>query len=98
MKSVFIAVVAAASLLVTGAASAASGADLAKDRNCAKCHDQETKKKGPSWKDVSAKYKGDAAAEERVIDRLKEGKRHPKIAGSDEEIAALVKWAFDGGK
>lgn len=51
---------AAASLAVAAFQSAAyaDGADEAKEHGCVKCHDVSTKKVGPSWKDVSAKYKG----------------------------------------
>ena len=44
-------------------AALASGADEAKEHGCVKCHEVDKKKVGPSWKDVSAKYKGKSVDE-----------------------------------
>ncbi len=98
MKSMLIAVAAAAALTVAGAASAATGADLAKDKGCGNCHAADTKKVGPAWKDVAAKYKDDKGGEAKIVTMLKEGKGHPKIAASDADLTALAKYAIAGGK
>jgi cytochrome c551/c552 len=97
MKSLLIAVAAAGSLMVAGAATAQSGADLAKAK-CATCHDATAKKVGPSFADISTKLKGKADAEKNIVMALKEGKGHPKIAASDAELATLAKFALAGGK
>ena len=54
----------------------------------------DKKKVGPAFKDVAAKYKGDKAAEGNLVAKLKDGKGHLKIAGSDDDIKAAVKQAL----
>jgi cytochrome c len=99
MKSTWIAVVAAAGLAVgAGGASAQSGADLEKSKGCGTCHAADTKKVGPAWKDVAAKYKDNKGATDQLAAKLKEGKGHPKIGGSDAEIKTLVTYVLAGGK
>ncbi len=66
-----IAPVAAAALFVSGQASA--DLDLAKKSGCLACHGIEKKIVGPSWKDVAAKYKGDAGARDLLISKVKKG-------------------------
>jgi cytochrome c len=72
-----------AGLLAAGAVMAQSGADVVKAKGCLNCHALDVKKVGPAYKDVAAKYKGNAGAEATLIAKLKEGKNHPKIAASD---------------
>jgi cytochrome c len=83
-------VLAAAGTLIAGGVNAQSGAEVLKAKGCMGCHDMATKKVGPSYKDVAAKYKGDKNAEGNLIAKLKEGKGHPKIAASDAELKAAV--------
>jgi len=66
-----IAPVAAAALFVSGQASA--DLDLAKKSGCLACHSIEKKIVGPAWKDVAAKYKGDAGARDMLIGKVKKG-------------------------
>jgi cytochrome c len=73
-----------------GAALAQSGADVVKDKGCAKCHAAAEKKIGPSYKDIAAKHKGDKGAEAAITAKLKEGKGHPKVQASDAELKAAV--------
>ena len=89
--------------------SAAASADLAKKLNCAGCHTPDKKLVGPSYKDIAAKYKGDAKAEARLFDRVKKGTgatggeiwkmgspMPPNSAVKDEDIKTLVKWILAG--
>ncbi len=46
---------------------------LAKKSGCLACHSVEKKVVGPAWKDVSARYQGDAAARDRLIAKVKTG-------------------------
>ena len=55
-------IVLAAGLLATGAVSAQSGEDLLKKSGCTACHANDKKVVGPAYKEVAAKYKGDAGA------------------------------------
>jgi cytochrome c len=92
MKSLLIAIAAAGSLAAAGHAAAASGPELLKAKGCETCHAQDTKKMGPSWKDIAAK-KGDVAA---ISAKLKDGKGHPKANASDDEIKAMVSYVVTG--
>jgi cytochrome c len=51
----------------------------------------DKKKVGPAYKDVAAKYKGNAGAEAQLVAKIKDGKGHPKIAASDAELKAAVR-------
>ncbi len=62
---------AAAALFVSGQASADLA--LAKKSGCLACHSVEKKIVGPAWKDVAAKYKGDAGARDRLIAKVHKG-------------------------
>jgi cytochrome c len=88
MKSKIAIVVAAAGLLVAGAAQAS--AELADKAGCNKCHAMDAKKMGSSYKDLAKKHKATADAD--LVAKLKEGKGHPKSAASDEDLTAIVKW------
>jgi len=92
---------AAAALLISGQASADLA--LAKKSGCLACHGVDKKIVGPAWKDVAAKYKGDAGARDRMISKVKKGGKGnwTKITGgapmppysprvSDENIGKLV--------
>jgi cytochrome c len=70
MKKVLM-ISAAAALLVSG--SAFADLDLAKKSGCLACHSVEKKIVGPAWKDVAAKYKGDAGAKAALIEKVKKG-------------------------
>lgn len=93
MKAMLLAM-AAAGALVAGAVNAQSGADVARAKGCLGCHDVDKKKVGPAFKDVAAKYKGDKKAEASLVAKLKEGKGHLKIAASDAELKATVRYAL----
>lgn len=55
--------------------SEAEGLALAKKSNCLACHAIDKKVVGPAWKDVAAKYRGDAGAEERLANVIAKGGR-----------------------
>lgn len=83
-------------------APAFAGADqeLAQSKNCLACHQVEAKVVGPAFKDVAAKYKGDAAAPDMLAEKIKAGgvgnwgqiPMPPNPAVSDEEAMTLVEW------
>ncbi|NOX77125.1 MAG: c-type cytochrome [Gammaproteobacteria bacterium] len=70
MKKMLI-VSAAAALLVSG--SAFADLALAKKSGCLACHSIEKKIVGPAWKDVAARYKGDAGAKAALVAKVKKG-------------------------
>jgi len=61
--------------LVSMAISGSAMADLAlaKKSGCMACHSADKKIVGPSWKEVAAKYKGDADARAKLIVKIKKG-------------------------
>ncbi|MDD4912703.1 MAG: c-type cytochrome [Sideroxydans sp.] len=46
---------------------------VAKKRNCFACHMVDKKIVGPAWKDVAAKYRGDAGAQARLEAKIAKG-------------------------
>lgn len=90
MKAVVVILVASAGLAVAGAASANEA--LAKSSGCLACHNVEgAKKMGASFKDISAKYKGQADAE-KVVGAKIANKPHPAVKASADDQKALVKY------
>jgi cytochrome c len=65
--------VAAAGLMVAGSALAVDMPDVAKKNNCTACHAIDKKVVGPSWNDVSKKYKGDATAKDKLVPKMIKG-------------------------
>lgn len=89
MKSAFVAALAAAGLLVAGPALASE--KLSKDNGCVKCHDATAKKKGPSVKEISAKYKGKNPSVDKLVADVKSAE-HPEVKASDADLKAIVTW------
>lgn len=50
-----------------------AGLALAKKSNCLTCHAIDKKVVGPAWRDVAAKYRGDAGARDRLADKMAKG-------------------------
>ena len=72
MKAKWLAIPAAVALLTLSGQASADLA-LAKKSGCLACHSVEKKIVGPAWKDVAAKYKGDASARAALIAKVKKG-------------------------
>lgn len=53
--------------------SEADALQLAKKNNCLACHALDKKVIGPSFRDVAAKYRGDAGAEARLAEKIAKG-------------------------
>lgn len=66
-------VLAAAGVFAAGAVQADAGEDLLKKSGCTACHSNDKKIVGPAYKDVAAKYKGDAAAPAKLAAKAKAG-------------------------
>ena len=73
MKRIATAVLATASLAVASAALADELEDMMKKYGCNACHSEDKKVIGPSYKDVAAKYKGDAGAVAKLSEKVKKG-------------------------
>jgi cytochrome c len=92
MKLIAMAALASISLVATGAASAQEA--LAKSSGCLNCHTVDTKKSGPSFKDVAAKYKGKPDAESMLVAKISGGKEHPAVKATADDVKSLVKWVL----
>lgn len=71
MKKLMMTVVPAALLLMSGAASADQA--LAQKSACMSCHGVDKKIVGPAFKEVAAKYAGDAGAQARLVEKVRTG-------------------------
>lgn len=87
--------------LIAGAAQAQTAPDLAKDKLCLACHKIDAKLVGPAYRDVAAKYKGQADAEATLIAKVKAGGKGvwgnvamPPNNVTDEEAKTLVQWVL----
>ena len=103
MKSLNIVLI-AAGLLMAGTTVMAedAGLALARKSGCLACHAVDKKVVGPSYKDVAAKYKGQADAEDKLVAKVKKGgggvwgpmpmPANAKV--SDADLHSLVKWVL----
>jgi cytochrome c len=95
MKTMLTIAAATLAFAFNGAAHAqAKAEDLMKANGCMNCHDISSKKVGPSFKDVAAKFKGKADADKMLVAQLKEGKGHPAVKASEGDIATMVKFVL----
>jgi len=99
MKAFLMMIVTASALMMAG--QAAANEALAKKSGCLACHGVDKKVLGPGFKDVAAKYKGDASAEGKLVTKVKAGGSGvwgpmPMPANSpqvkDADIQTIVKW------
>ena len=92
------AVLAAATLMAAGSAVADELEDMMKKNGCNACHAEDKKVIGPSYKDVAAKYKGDATAVAKLTDKVKKGgsgvwgpiPMPPNTAVKDPDVKKMV--------
>lgn len=73
---------------------------LADDSRCLVCHDVDETVRGPAWKDVAKRYRGQAEMEEVLVKKVHEG--GGGVWGNDtmsankraglENIRVLVRW------
>ncbi len=88
----------------TPAAAGMSGLELAKKHNCVSCHAVDKKLIGPAYTEVAAKYKGDPAAAQKLVEKVKAGGSgvwgpvpmppHPNVP--DDQIKVMVDWVLAG--
>ena len=99
MKAVYIAMMAAAGIVMTGQAHADEA--LAKAKNCMSCHAIDKKLVGPAYKEVAAKYKGDKGAVATLAAKVKAGGNGvlgqipmPPNNVTEDEAKKLVAWVM----
>jgi len=67
---------------------------MAKADGCLNSHAIDSKKVGPAFKDVAAKYKGKADAEQTLVAKLTSGKGHPATKASPADVKTIVQWVL----
>ena len=100
MKSGILSIIATVSLIISGTSLAADMPAAGKAK-CGACHALDKKGVGPSYMDISAKYKGDKDAVSKIIAGVtnggafgwKMGKMPPKGIGANEaEIKSMSEY------
>jgi len=99
MKAVYVAMMAAAGIVMTGQVHADEA--LAKAKNCMACHAVDKKLVGPAYKDVAAKYKADKGAVAMLAGKIKAGGKGvwgevpmPPNNVTPEEATKLATWVM----
>ena len=99
MKAVYMALMAAAGIAMSGQALADEA--LAKAKGCMACHKIDGKLVGPAYKEVAAKYKGDKGAAATLAAKVKAGGKGvwgptpmPPNNVTDDEAKKLVAWVL----
>ncbi|HQZ02515.1 MAG TPA: c-type cytochrome [Thauera sp.] len=96
----FVAAAVAAGLL--SSAPAFASADLAKAKNCMACHTVEKKLVGPAYKEVAAKYAGQADAVAMLTTKVQKGgvgawgkvPMPPNPQVNEADAKTLVEWVL----
>ena len=95
-------------LPVAAPVDVAAARTLAGQSRCLKCHAVDAKKQGPAWRNVAAKYLGEAGAEEKLYKHVTTGRKarfadgheepHPVVkTGDPDRINNLVNWILSLG-
>ena len=92
------AVIAVLGVLAAGAVRADEGEDLLKKNGCTACHSIDKKLVGPPYLEVAAKYKGDAGAAAKLMEKVKKGgtgvwgqiPMPPNPQVSDADLKAMI--------
>ena len=100
-----VALLATAGVLATPVAMA-SPKDIASKSACLGCHAVDKKVVGPSFKDIAAKYTGQADASAKLVKKVKAGGSGvwgpipmPANAGiSEADTKAVIDWILAGAK
>lgn len=90
----------------TASQAAATGADLAKKKACLGCHMVDRKLIGPAFKDVAAKYGGQADGAAVVVGSIRNGSKGkwgaipmpPNVSVNNADAALLADWILSLGK
>nr|WP_321785651.1 c-type cytochrome [Paraburkholderia sp. J94] len=94
----------AATLGTAPAFAAGDGQAIARSNACMGCHAVDRRLVGPSFKDIAAKYKGDASAQAKLEKKVRDGgagvwgaipmPSHPAMSAND--IHDVVAWILVG--
>ena len=101
-SSLLLPLIAATAFTAVSPAHAADGEAIVKKARCVACHAVDVKRVGPAYKDVAAKYHGDASAPGKLFDKVRNGGAgvwgdvpmipHPADKISDEDLKAAIQW------
>lgn len=89
--------------LFAGNALAGDGEELARKGNCMTCHAIDQKALGPSFREISAKYKNDKSAQSALERKVRNGGagawgKMPMPATaksiSDDDVKSIVHWVL----
>jgi cytochrome c len=94
MKPTVVSSIAAFAIVLAATATAGASEELAKSKGCMACHSVAAKRVGPAYKDVAARYKGNAEAESMLVEKISQAKGHPKVAAQSDEVLTLVRWVL----
>ena len=92
----------AAALAACAASTAFANPELAQKKNCMTCHMVDKKILGPAYKDVAAKYAGQADAADKLAQKVIKGgvgnwgqiPMPPNPQVSEAEAKQLVQWVL----
>ena len=92
----------AAAVVAIATPQAHASEAIVKKARCVACHAVDTKRVGPAYKDVAAKYKGDANAPAHLFDKVRHGGAgvwgevpmipHGADKISDDDLKAAIAW------
>lgn len=98
------AVAAVAAIGLTPVAHASEA--IAGKAGCLACHTKDKKLVGPAFKDVGAKYKGDAGAMAKLTEKVRKGgagvwgpipmSPNPADKISDDDLKTVLEWILKG--
>jgi cytochrome c len=104
MKAIAITFATAGCLLSSAAMAVteAEAMDIAKKNGCLACHQLDKKLVGPAWREVGAKYAGQADAEAMLLTKVKKGGKGvwgpvpmpPNATVKDADIKTLVQFVL----
>ena len=85
-------------------APANKGPAVAQANGCLGCHSVDNKIVGPAFRDVAARYKGDAAAPAKLVAKIRAGgagnwgtiPMPPQAQLGDDDAKAVVAWVLAG--
>ena len=101
-KQITTALFAVAAFAIAASAHAADGEAIVKKARCVACHAVDAKRVGPAYKDVAAKYKGDAKAPAALFEKVRHGGSgnwgnvpmipHGEDKISNDDLHEAIKW------
>ena len=92
MKKYLVATVALMTVAVMQGAAHAAAQDDMKAAGCMACHEVDKKKVGPSFKDISAKYKGKKAEEAAEGMKGKPVHKGALAKTNDASLKSMIEW------